>query len=42
MGDRLAGVARPVGPAGGEIVVGAILLEVDRGLTRTVTRALRF
>jgi 2',3'-cyclic-nucleotide 2'-phosphodiesterase len=28
----------PVRPAGGEVVLGAVLLDVEHGLTRTVTR----
>ncbi len=36
--DPAARAAPPVGPAEGEIVLGAVLLEIEQGLTRRITR----
>jgi hypothetical protein len=36
--DPAASAAPPVGPAEGEIILGAVLLEIERGLTRRITR----
>ncbi|MGO9488983.1 MAG: YmdB family metallophosphoesterase [Solirubrobacteraceae bacterium] len=36
--DPPSRAAAPVGPAEGEIVLGAVLLEIERGLTRRITR----